>query len=68
VPGATAEDSPIEAAQNRMFCKAGPVKRHRAAREVVDAVRDRGARKPDQQSAIGSLGKKRPYPNEKHIV
>jgi hypothetical protein len=70
VPGATAEDSPIEAAQNttagmqevgpcreqlpRMFCEAGPVKRQRAAREVLDAVRDRGARKPNQQSPAGS--------------
>jgi hypothetical protein len=46
--GTIAEDSPIEAAQNRMFCKAGPVKIRRAAREVADAVRDRGARKPGQ--------------------
>ena len=39
---------PIEAAQYRIYCEAGPVKSQRAAREVVDAVRDRGARKPDQ--------------------
>jgi hypothetical protein len=52
--GTIAEDSPIGAAQNRMFCEAGPVRIRWTAREVVDAVRDRGARKPGQQSATGS--------------
>ena len=39
---------PIEAAQNRRFCEAGPVKIRRAGRVVVDIVRDRAARKPGQ--------------------